>query len=934
MTDVVRLTDLSSYALDTNVLHKTGLETISDEKIFTSTISLKGVLNGVNLLGDGTFQINGGNGVASFYNASVDDGITFNDKNSTVPNNKRRLFYQPSSGNGNELWISDNALTNARRILTTKDINTDIQSKFLINVKDYGAVGDGVHDDTGPIQAALNYAHNTGGGTVYAPKGTYKIKRPTSTSTGILIIRDNVKLKGDGKGITVFNNDITTASSTTGVTCMEIGVADTSANNISFEDFSLICNSSVINAGQTTPNQIWGISARFQGADTSITKTLHADNVSIRRCEILDSRIAISAAKTAVTVPITNETYYHHNWLIEDCYIDGIFNRSAEFGYAKHVIFQHNRIRGAGFVHFLSGSNQIWVKDNDIIFGKDAYSNDYQGHTTTSARDAAGIRINQGVHDMWIENNYISADPAIPATITTARPIYFVTENNGGNWIMSNINSSGNVYSNKYTSNLQAFGLNNQSNTTYTVTGFNSINDKWDGVLQLSGSGNNLNANLHKWRFTNCEFSNVIGTLRNSLINTTDFEFDNCRFADTTTLQANDFRFVNCKFDGLIINGFANNTVIDNSYGNISDAGTGTIYRNIFNIPPSLTGLIKGNGSSAFTAATPGTDYESPLTFTSGLFRSANTITNNLSTGINGGQSVIGGTASGNSLTLSSTTNSAKGKLLFGTSAYDEANNLLGIGTNTPSSQITLAKAASNSGVSIYNTTDQATNTEKGNIFWSGNVFNISALVSGTGTQRDVQMNSGASFLNVSTAATNGGFITLGRSTANPQADLAISTTRSASSGMTSNIAVLPTISQSSTAGYRALWISPFENTTGSGIKYLIDAGTSTAAIGNGYTSKFSVDNAGNITTSAINSYSTGSYSILVRNATTGRFETVDMIATNATTTGLTSATLNSNYPSVPTGFRVICDNITSGGIIYVKATGTKWLVITAPVQP
>lgn len=60
----------------------------------------------------------------------------------------------------------------------------------------------------------------------------------------------------------------------------------------------------------------------------------------------------------------------------------------------------------------------------------------------------------------------------------------------------------------------------------------------------------------------------------------------------------------------------------------------------------------------------------------------------------------------------------------------------------------------------------------------------------------------------------------------------------------------------------------------------------------------------------------------------------VTMIATNSTTTGLTSATLNSTYPSVPTGFRVICDSITSGGAIYVKATGTKWLTISAPVAP
>jgi len=58
-------------------------------------------------------------------------------------------------------------------------------------------------------------------------------------------------------------------------------------------------------------------------------------------------------------------------------------------------------------------------------------------------------------------------------------------------------------------------------------------------------------------------------------------------------------------------------------------------------------------------------------TFSTGLTNTAGTITANLSTGVAGGQGVIGGTASGNALTLSSTSNATKGKIFFGTSAYD-----------------------------------------------------------------------------------------------------------------------------------------------------------------------------------------------------------------------------------------------------------------------
>lgn len=58
------------------------------------------------------------------------------------------------------------------------------------------------------------------------------------------------------------------------------------------------------------------------------------------------------------------------------------------------------------------------------------------------------------------------------------------------------------------------------------------------------------------------------------------------------------------------------------------------------------------------------------------------------------GQTVIGGTASGETLTLQSTAHATKGKLLFGTSAYDEVNNRLGVGTASPTLDLVVSKSA------------------------------------------------------------------------------------------------------------------------------------------------------------------------------------------------------------------------------------------------
>lgn len=60
--------------------------------------------------------------------------------------------------------------------------------------------------------------------------------------------------------------------------------------------------------------------------------------------------------------------------------------------------------------------------------------------------------------------------------------------------------------------------------------------------------------------------------------------------------------------------------------------------------------------------------------------------------GRSGGQTINGGTASANNLTLVSTSNATKGKVIVGTNAIDEANNRLGIGTSSPTTTVEIVK--------------------------------------------------------------------------------------------------------------------------------------------------------------------------------------------------------------------------------------------------
>lgn len=68
-------------------------------------------------------------------------------------------------------------------------VQTNVEAKLsqTVSVKDFGAVGDGVTDDTAAIQLAVS----SGAGAVYFPSGTYKVD-------GRVLLPSNVRVFGDG----------------------------------------------------------------------------------------------------------------------------------------------------------------------------------------------------------------------------------------------------------------------------------------------------------------------------------------------------------------------------------------------------------------------------------------------------------------------------------------------------------------------------------------------------------------------------------------------------------------------------------------------------------------------------------------------------------------------------------------------------------------
>jgi hypothetical protein len=90
-----------------------------------------------------------------------------------------------------QLPDSSGALTGAEQLpadqsgITKKVTAAQLGANNVVSVQAYGAVGDGVADDTAAIITAQNYAASIGGATVYFPPGEYKISSAIPMLPGI-----------------------------------------------------------------------------------------------------------------------------------------------------------------------------------------------------------------------------------------------------------------------------------------------------------------------------------------------------------------------------------------------------------------------------------------------------------------------------------------------------------------------------------------------------------------------------------------------------------------------------------------------------------------------------------------------------------------------------------------------------------------------------
>lgn len=220
-----------------------------------------------------------------------------------------------------------------------------------VNVLDYGAVGDGVADDTAAIQAAVNAAQISGQ-SVYLPAGTYPVT--SVNGSGAVNISAGIEMFGDGA-----DTIIKLKTGATGFVIYGYNVAVFSG--LYLHDFT-----------------VDGNSVATAQLDTGLIQILNAsdfvlDNLTVKNGTRAAAPAGINGIAIADTAGnVTNGTV--QNCLIENC-SKALLNWTSN---AKNGLIQGNILRNASG-NGLAPGLQINGGQNVKVIGNSIYGNEGSG---------------------------------------------------------------------------------------------------------------------------------------------------------------------------------------------------------------------------------------------------------------------------------------------------------------------------------------------------------------------------------------------------------------------------------------------------------------------------------------------------------------------------------------------------------------------------
>lgn len=300
------------------------------------------------------------------------------------------------------------------------------------NVKDYGALGDGVTDDAPAIQSVLDKALSSGGIKVYIPSGTYVLKSTlyVYSNTEIEMANDTVLLRGADTGAIFYNADPET-SAVDGYN----GHSNISIKNGTFD--MNIANFSGVNGTVCGINHCKNL--KFEGVTFKNLKDNHAldinatDGLIVRGCKFLGFRLTdpsrnyVEAIQLDICAPESFPPYgawdrtETKNVIIEGC----LFAASTTEGswpvaigahgavhdkWNNNIIIKNNRFEGCTYSAIRPYKwSQVLIEGNIFHDCSKAVRYSVPTPNTVNTEDKDGVQsgVTQSGSDINIVNNFV-----------------------------------------------------------------------------------------------------------------------------------------------------------------------------------------------------------------------------------------------------------------------------------------------------------------------------------------------------------------------------------------------------------------------------------------------------------------------------------------------------------------------------------------------
>lgn len=228
----------------------------------------------------------------------------------------------------------------------------------VFNVKNYGALGNGIHDDRTAIQAAVDAAYKAGGGTVYLPEGTYIVSGNEISAHGAIRLRDNVTMQGAGMGDTIVKLKDGWNQKVTGIIRTVSGEVN---HDITLRDLTIDGNMAK-NRGE--------VDGFFTGVTPGLAKA--DQNILVERVEIKNvSRYGFDPHEQTVGLTIRDSVAHHNGF-------DGFTIDYQSYGLLENNVSYANGRHGFNIV---TSSHDMVLRNNE------AYGNGDEGLTIQRGSD-------------------------------------------------------------------------------------------------------------------------------------------------------------------------------------------------------------------------------------------------------------------------------------------------------------------------------------------------------------------------------------------------------------------------------------------------------------------------------------------------------------------------------------------------------------------